>query len=81
MRVLFHTVMMVMKTVERMIPGRKKACTVPGVMKKVHRKIPGRKKTSTVKMLHDGEADRVLDYMRSISPSVNIDGDGYITAK
>ena len=43
--------------------------------------VPCLQTNSTVKMLHDGEADRVLDYMRSISPSVNIDGDGYITAK
>ena len=43
--------------------------------------VPCLQTNSTVKMLQGGEADRVLEYMRSISPSVDIDGDGYITAK
>ncbi|MCR5126529.1 MAG: CapA family protein [Lachnospiraceae bacterium] len=43
--------------------------------------VPCLQTNSTVKMLHDGEAKRVLEYMRSISPSVNIDGDGFITSK
>ncbi len=43
--------------------------------------VPCLQSNSTVKMLHDGEANRVLEYMRSISPSVNIDGDGFITAR
>ncbi len=43
--------------------------------------VPCLQSNSTVKLLHDGEADRVLEYMRSISPTVNIDGEGYITAR
>ncbi|MBR1470127.1 MAG: CapA family protein [Lachnospiraceae bacterium] len=43
--------------------------------------LPCLQTNSSVRLLHDAEADRVLEYMRSISPTINIDGDGYITAK
>ena len=43
--------------------------------------VPCLQTNSTVKMLHDGEANRVLEYMRSISPSVNIDEEGFIYAR
>lgn len=32
-------------------------------------------------LLHDGEKERVLNYMRSISGTANIDDEGYITAR
>ena len=43
--------------------------------------VPCMQTNSTVKMLHEGEATRVLEYMRSISPTVDIDADGFITAR
>ena len=35
----------------------------------------------SVALLHDSEKARVINYMRSISDSANIDDDGYVTAK
>ena len=32
-------------------------------------------------MLHGAEKERVLSYMRQISPDVNIDADGFITKR
>jgi len=32
-------------------------------------------------MLHGTEKERVLSYMRKISPDVTIDGDGFVTKK
>lgn len=41
--------------------------------------IPGRQENCSVTMHYGAEKERVLAYMRSISPGVNIDADGYIT--
>ena len=41
--------------------------------------IPCLQAGSAVKMLHEGEAARLIEYMRSISPNVSIDDDGYVT--
>ena len=41
--------------------------------------VPCLQSGSAVKMLHDAEATRLIDYMRSISPNVSIDDDGYVT--
>lgn len=41
--------------------------------------IPGRQEDCAVTMHYGEEKERVLSYMRSISPGVNIDADGYIT--
>lgn len=41
--------------------------------------IPGRQQDCSVTMHYGAEKERVLAYMRSISPGVNIDADGYIT--
>lgn len=41
--------------------------------------IPGRQQDCSVTMHYGEEKERVLNYMRSISPGVNIDPDGYIT--
>lgn len=41
--------------------------------------IPGRQEDCAVTMHYGAEKERVLSYMRSISPGVNIDADGYIT--
>lgn len=41
--------------------------------------IPGRQQDCSVTMHYGAEKERVLTYMRSISPGVNIDADGYIT--
>lgn len=41
--------------------------------------IPGRQQDCSVTMHYGEEKERVLTYMRSISPGVNIDADGYIT--
>lgn len=43
--------------------------------------VPALQKGCTTTMLYDGEKERVLNYMRSISPGVNIDEDGFITGK
>lgn len=43
--------------------------------------VPALQKGCTTTMLHEGEKERVLAYMRSISPGVDIDGDGFITQK
>lgn len=42
--------------------------------------IPALQKDCTTSMLFDTEKERVLSYMRSISPGVQIDGDGYISS-
>lgn len=41
--------------------------------------IPGRQEDCHVSMLHGAEKERVLSYMRRISPGVNIDADGFVT--
>lgn len=41
--------------------------------------IPGRQQDCSVTMHYGEEKERVLTYMRSISPGVNLDPDGYIT--
>lgn len=41
--------------------------------------VPCLQAGSAVKLLHDAEATRLIDYMRSISPNVQIDDDGYVT--
>ena len=41
--------------------------------------IPGRQQDCSVTMLHGTEKERVLSYMRKISPGVTIDGDGFVT--
>ena len=43
--------------------------------------IPGRQQDCSVTMLHWTEKERVLSYMRKISPDVTIDGDGFVTKK
>ncbi|MGN0330577.1 MAG: CapA family protein [Kineothrix sp.] len=41
--------------------------------------LPAQQKDCFTSLLHGGEKERVLDYMRSISPGVHIDEEGYIT--
>ena len=41
--------------------------------------LPALQKDCFTSLLHGGEKERVLDYMRSISPGVHIDEEGYIT--
>lgn len=41
--------------------------------------IPGRQEDCSVSMHHGAEKERVLSYMRSISPGVAIDAEGYVT--
>lgn len=41
--------------------------------------VPALQQDCVTNMLHGEEKERVLEFMRSISPGVNIDGDGYIT--
>ena len=43
--------------------------------------IPGRQQDCSVTMLQGTEKERVLSYMRKISPGVTIDGDGFVTKK
>ncbi len=43
--------------------------------------IPGRQQNCSVSMHHGAEKERVLSYMRSISPGAAIDADGFITKK
>lgn len=43
--------------------------------------IPGRQQDCSVTMHYGAEKERVLTYMRSISPGVNIDADGFISKK
>ena len=43
--------------------------------------VPALQKGCTTKMLHDGEKERVLNYMRSISPKVAIDEEGFISER
>lgn len=43
--------------------------------------VPALQKGCTTTMLHDGEKERVLNYMRSISPGVNIDEEGFVIEK
>ena len=43
--------------------------------------IPGRQQDCSVTMLHGTEKERVLSYMRKISPGVTIDEDGFVTKK
>lgn len=43
--------------------------------------IPARQEDCRVTMHHGAEKERVLSYMRSISPQVNIDADGFVTKK
>ena len=40
--------------------------------------IPCRQSGCEVRLLHDAEAETLLDYMRGISPGVTIDGEGYV---
>lgn len=41
--------------------------------------VPCRQQGCGVSLLHDSEYNRLLDYMRSISPKVTIDDEGYFT--
>lgn len=41
--------------------------------------IPALQKDCTTSMLYDAEKERVLSYMRSISPNISIDTEGYIS--
>ncbi|MCR4584720.1 MAG: CapA family protein [Lachnospiraceae bacterium] len=41
--------------------------------------VPCLQAGSAVKLLHDGEAARLIEYMRSISPNVTIDDEGYVS--
>lgn len=41
--------------------------------------IPGRQEDCYVSMLHDKEKERVLSYMRQISPDISIDAEGFVT--
>ncbi len=41
--------------------------------------VPCLQSGSAVKLLHDAEATRLIEYMRSISPNVEIDDEGYVT--
>ncbi|MCR5120344.1 MAG: CapA family protein [Lachnospiraceae bacterium] len=41
--------------------------------------VPCLQAGSAVKMLHEGEAARLIEYMRSISPNVSIDDEGYVS--
>ena len=43
--------------------------------------IPALQKNCTTSMLYGEEKERVLSYMRSISPKVSIDAEGYISAQ
>jgi poly-gamma-glutamate synthesis protein (capsule biosynthesis protein) len=43
--------------------------------------VPCLQSGCTVRKLDGADADRLLDYMRSISPNVNIDDEGYVTPK
>lgn len=43
--------------------------------------VPALQKNCTTTMLHEEEKERVLAYMRSISPGVDIDEDGFISRK
>ncbi len=43
--------------------------------------VPALQKGCTTTMLHDEEKERVLAYMRSISPGVDIDEDGFVTER
>ena len=43
--------------------------------------VPCQQTGSAVRLLEGAEAERLLEYMRSISPSVNIDAEGYITKR
>lgn len=43
--------------------------------------IPALQKGCTTSMLHGEEKERVLNYMRSISPEIDIDGEGFISMK
>lgn len=43
--------------------------------------VPALQKNCTTTMLHEEEKERVLAYMRSISPGVDIDGDGFVTER
>lgn len=43
--------------------------------------IPGRQENCSVSMHYGAGKERVLSYMRGISPGVNIDADGFITKK
>ena len=41
--------------------------------------IPAIQSDCRVKMVYDGEKERILSYLRSLSPGVQIDSDGYIS--
>lgn len=41
--------------------------------------VPALQKDCTVSMLQGSEKERVLEYMRNLSPGINIDSEGYIT--
>lgn len=43
--------------------------------------VPALQKGCVTSMLHEDEKNRVLDYMRSISPKIMIDEEGFITEK
>lgn len=43
--------------------------------------LPARQGDGLVSMLHGAEKERVLSYMRQISPGVNIDADGFVTKR
>ena len=43
--------------------------------------VPCQQTGSAVRLLEGAEAERLLEYMRSISPSVNIDAEGHITKR
>ena len=41
--------------------------------------IPAIQSDCRVKMVYDSEKERILSYLRSLSPGVQIDSDGYIS--
>lgn len=41
--------------------------------------IPARQENCSTSMLYEGEKQRVLDYLQSLSPNVMLDADGYMT--
>jgi len=41
--------------------------------------LPARQQDCATSMLYDGEKERVLNYLQSLSPNVALDGDGFMT--
>ena len=40
--------------------------------------IPARQENCSTAMLYDGEKQRVLNYLQSLSPNITLDADGYM---